>query len=152
MFTFREKKDVGSEEAHSRLLEAWQAPEPLERPTISLFVDFALSFLAHADAALLQCLLPVRWVLALYPLCKGLRNKHVVRHDILSPCTIRSLCCMWRHSCCFLHCCRHVSPAWCAQDILVRAAESAGRFPSPQCEAHLRHDSGHSPFAGFRCP
>ena len=85
---------MGSEEAHAHLLEAWQAPEPLERPTVSLFVDLALSFLAHADAALLQCLLPVRLVLAPYPLCKGLCHEHAVGHNMLSPCTTRKLCCM----------------------------------------------------------
>ena len=57
----REKKDEGSSETQSRLLQAWQATEPTERPTVSLFVDFALSLLAHADAALLQRLLPIRW-------------------------------------------------------------------------------------------
>ncbi len=56
----REKKDEGGEEAHIRLLEAWQAPEPMQRPNAILFINFALSFLAHADAALLQSLLPIR--------------------------------------------------------------------------------------------
>lgn len=75
----REKKDEGGEEAHTRLLEAWQAQEPMQRPTASLFVEFALSFLAHADAALLQCLLPVRSVPAGHP-TKGLVFISCQRH------------------------------------------------------------------------
>ena len=56
----RERKDVPQEEAHRRLVESWQAPDPTKRPTASMFIDFALSLLTHADAALLQRLLPVR--------------------------------------------------------------------------------------------
>ena len=56
----RERKDVTQEEARMRFVESWQAPNPTKRPTASMFVDFALSLLAHADAALLQGLLPVR--------------------------------------------------------------------------------------------
>ena len=56
----RERKHVPQEEARRRLVESWQAPDPTKRPTASMFVDFALSLLTHADAALLQGLLPVR--------------------------------------------------------------------------------------------
>ena len=56
----RERKDVPQEEARRRLVKSWQAPDPTKRPSASLFVNFALSLLAHADAALLQRLLPVR--------------------------------------------------------------------------------------------
>lgn len=60
MLASREKKDVDSENAHQRLLGAWQSPDPAKRPSVSLFVDFILSLMAHADAALLQRLLSVR--------------------------------------------------------------------------------------------
>ena len=57
----REKRDVDQAEAHIRLLDAWQAPDSSKRPSVSLLVDFALALLQHADAALLQRLLSVRY-------------------------------------------------------------------------------------------
>ena len=57
----RDKKDVVQAEVHRRLLDAWQAPDPSKRPFVSVLVDFALSFLQHPDAALLQRLLSVRY-------------------------------------------------------------------------------------------
>lgn len=60
VLAFRERKDVNSEDAHQRLLGAWQSPDPAKRPSVSLFVYFVLSLMAHADAALLQRLLSVR--------------------------------------------------------------------------------------------
>ena len=57
----REKKDAEQAVAHRSLLDAWQAPELSKRPSVSLLVDFALSFFQHADAALLQRLLSVRY-------------------------------------------------------------------------------------------
>ena len=56
----RERKDVPQDKARRRLVESWQAPDPTKRPTAGMFIDFALSLLTHADAALLQRLLPVR--------------------------------------------------------------------------------------------